>query len=127
MPAMDQLLDQHTEDQINASRAINLYEGTICAGWVYDDTSAHPDVPISVSAPGDISAPVYVKVVAAGEKHFYGPCPWMTRPQASVMDPYRTLLPRVGDRALLAVTDEGKGWVVAWWPYERKANPTYTP
>lgn len=43
-----------------------------------------------------------------GGEHEYGPCPWGPERAAG--------LPAVGDRVLVAFSDNGEPWVTMWWP-----------
>jgi hypothetical protein len=65
------------------------------------------------SDPADISEAVFAIVPGFADDLRYGPCPWEPR----LVDDHEYGTPSTGDRALVAISDEGEAWVVAWWPY----------
>jgi hypothetical protein len=61
---------------------------------------------VVTQAPAANDAPLVARISPYMET---GPCPWPTRQDVA--------LPLVGDRVLVARSDEGAWWCLAWWPH----------
>lgn len=62
---------------------------------------------IVIDTAAAITDDVRVRLVADDPRSFDGPLPWMPRDG---------VFPMTGDRALVGYSDQGEGWIVAWWP-----------
>lgn len=85
---------QDLETLIPARASDQPPDPTLFEATVVDDAAALDDQ-------------VRVRLVADEPTSFDGPFPWMPR---------GALMPSAGDRALVGFSDQGAGWVVAWWP-----------
>lgn len=91
--ALDDLLP--TLDRPVSGESSQLWEGTIL-----DDATSATDL-VRVALPG-----------ADNEQHAQGPCPFT---------PHDGLLPRKGERCLVAIDDDGERWIVAFTPKAGRA------
>ena len=60
------------------------------------------------AAPASVEEPLQVLIPAMRTQHVWGPCAWPERAGA--------VLPVKGDACLVAISNEGDAWVLAWWP-----------
>ena len=68
---------------------------------------------VIASTPGDAEELVSVTVDGIDEgEHVFDEAPWTPRGGA-VQE-----IPEVGNRALVVFSDDGRPWVIAWWPVE---------
>lgn len=80
---------------------------------LFDATPSPPADPQAVAAkiaraPESASDLVFVRRAKLDSSQLLGPCYWMPRGDD---------LPSEGDAALVAEDDNGRLWIVAWWPY----------
>lgn len=59
-------------------------------------------------APATTHDPIQVVIPSLSSQHVWGPCAWPERAAGT--------LPAAGDACVVALTDEGDAWVLAWWP-----------
>lgn len=62
--------------------------------------------------PGSVATQLFVTIPAIDRQAMHGPCKWTPR----VDDAGATVLPVIGDTALITISEDGNPWVIAWWP-----------
>jgi hypothetical protein len=66
----------------------------------------------ATNSPAEMGDDLFVKLTIADSDYVIGPVPYMSIPKNKHGE-----LPEEGDRVLVATSDTGQQWVVAWWSY----------